>query len=151
MQAEAERDAAAAEHHQWAARVEALTLALDEARSRAGAERLADVDGVRGTLLELVDIDPGWEAAAEAACGEALAAVVVDSVDAGRRALAVLASGDVPGAVLAVGALGGRGGPGTLVSRPVVPPIGEPVLRHVRPRRPDVGPLLESLLGVAAR
>jgi chromosome segregation protein len=145
--AETRRDETAAEHNTWSARAEALTLALDEARSRAGAERLAEVEGVMGTLLELVDIDAGWEAAAEAACGEALAAVVVDSVDAGRRALEVLASGDVPGAVLAVGAL--QGGTGTLVSRPVVPPIGEPVLRHVRPRRPDVGPLLESLLGVA--
>ncbi|HEY8525110.1 MAG TPA: chromosome segregation protein SMC [Acidimicrobiales bacterium] len=146
-EAEAARDETAAEHNTWAARVEALTLALDEARARAGAERLADVEGVMGTLLELVDIDPGWEAAAEAACGEALAAVVVDSVDAGRRALEVLASGDVSGAVLAVGAV--RAGSGTIVSRPVMPPVGEPVLRHVRPRRPDVGPLLEALLGVA--
>jgi chromosome segregation protein len=145
--AETTRDETAAEHNTWAARAEALTLALDEARSRAGAERLAGVEGVVGTLLELVDIDPGWEAAAEAACGEALAAVVVDSVDAGRRALSVLASGDVPGAVLAVGAL--RSGTGTVVSRPVLPPVGEPVLRHVRPRRPDVGPLLDALLGMA--
>ena len=41
-------------------------------------------------LLDLVEIDAGWEAAFEAAAGEALAAVVVDGVDAGRRALAAL-------------------------------------------------------------
>ena len=57
-----------------AARVEALQLALDAARARAGAERLADVDGVLGTLLDLVRIDAGWEAAVEAALGEALLA-----------------------------------------------------------------------------
>jgi chromosome segregation protein len=139
--AEQGRDETASERNTWTARVEALTLALDEARQRAGAERLAGVEGVRGSLLELVDIDPGWEAAAEAACGEALAAVVVGSVDAGRRALAVLAEGDVAGAVLAVGA-GIRPAAGA-------PPVGEPVLAHVRPRSPEVGPLLDALLGTA--
>ena len=43
------------------ARVEALQLALDAAHARAGAERLAGVDGVLGTLLDLVEIDDGWE------------------------------------------------------------------------------------------
>ena len=40
-----------------------------------------------GTLLDLVEVDPGWEAAFEAAAGEALMAVVVDGVDAGRHAI----------------------------------------------------------------
>ena len=138
--AESARDAAVGERHTWGARVEALGLALDEARSRAGAERLAAVAGVVGTLLDLVDVDAGWEAAVEAACGEALAAVVVDSVGAGRRALAVLADGDVPGAVLALGAA---------APRRSAPPVGEPVRAHVRPHRPEVGPLLDGLLGPA--
>jgi chromosome segregation protein len=140
LAAEAARDGALADRHSWTARADALALALDEARSRAGAERLAAVAGVVGTLLDLVDIDPGWEAAAEAACGEALAAVVVDSVDAGRRALAVLAEGDVPGAVLALG---------TMAPRRSAPPVGEPVRSHVRPHRPEVAPLLDGLLDPA--
>jgi chromosome segregation protein len=49
----------------WEARAEALALALDEARAAAGAERLADVAGVVGTLLDVVEVDPGWEAAFE--------------------------------------------------------------------------------------
>ena len=53
-------------------RVEALQLALDAAHARAGAERLAGVEGVLGTLLDLVRIDAGWESAVEAALGEAL-------------------------------------------------------------------------------
>ena len=68
------------------ARAEALALALDQARARAGAERLAGVAGTLGTLLELVDVDDGWAPAFEAAAGDALAAVVVDSVDGGPRA-----------------------------------------------------------------
>ncbi|HEY7071337.1 MAG TPA: hypothetical protein VH479_14520, partial [Acidimicrobiales bacterium] len=51
-----------------------------------------------------------------------------------------LAQGDVAAAVLALGAA------------PVPrdrPPVGEPVLHHVRPRRPEVGPLLDGLLGAA--
>jgi chromosome segregation protein len=137
---EARRDAAEAERHTWRARSDALGMALDEARARAGAERLAGVDGVVGTLLDLVDVDAGWEAATEAACGEALGAVVVDSVESGRRALALLARGDVAAAVLALGV---APAPRTL------PPVGEPVLRHVRPRRPEVAPLLDGLLGAA--
>ena len=64
--------AADAEQHRWAARAEALALALDEARARAGAERLAEVDGVVGTLLELVEVDDGLGGGFEAAAGEAV-------------------------------------------------------------------------------
>jgi chromosome segregation protein len=137
--------AADADRHAWTARAEALSLALDQARSRAGAERLASVSGVIGTLLDLVDIDEGWEAAVEAAAGEALAAVVVDGVDAARAAVAALqegaeGEGAVGGAVLALGA--------TRTSR-TAPPIGERVRGHVRASRPDVEALLDALLGAA--
>ena len=53
----------------WAARVEALAQALDAARAKAGAEHLGNVDGVLGSLLDLVEIERGWEAAVEAALG----------------------------------------------------------------------------------
>ena len=43
----------------WTARAEALGLALDEARARAGAERLAARRRRVGTLLDLVEIDAG--------------------------------------------------------------------------------------------
>ena len=81
------RNDAAEEASRWAARVEALQMALDAARARAGAERLQGVDGVLGTLLDLIEIDEGWEPAVEAALGESLTAVVVDDPAAGRRAL----------------------------------------------------------------
>lgn len=132
------------ERHAWTARAEALSLALDEARSRAGAERLASVAGVVGTLLDLVEIDRGWEAAVEAAAGEALSAVVVDSVDNARAALATLqdpgTDGPIAGAVLALGA-----------ARPssADPGVGVAVRRHVRASRPDVEALLDQLLGHA--
>ena len=138
--AEQRHSAAQTEQHQWQARVGALTVALDDARTRAGVERLAEVEGVFGTLLDLVEIDPGWEAAVEAACGEALAAVVVNSVDAGRAAVEVLAEGDLPGAVLAIEAARPAG---------TAPPVGEPVRAHVNPRRSDVAPLLDALVGSA--
>ena len=111
----AERQRIAERASGLAARVEALQLALDAARARAGAERLAGVDGVLGTLLDLVRIDAGWESAVEAALGEALSAVVVADPDAAGRALDALRSSDTTGAVLALGlrqpvvALGARG------------------------------------------
>ncbi|MGC8628003.1 MAG: chromosome segregation SMC family protein, partial [Acidimicrobiales bacterium] len=102
--AEQDRRAAEAERHHWSARAEALSQALDEARARAGARHLANVEGALGALLELVEVDDGWQAAFEAAAGEALAAVVVDSYEAARRGLAHLASHDMTGAVIALGA-----------------------------------------------
>jgi chromosome segregation protein len=139
--AEERQRLAAAERNQWDARVGALSVALDDARSRAGVERLeSQVDGVFGTLLDLVEIDAGWEAAVEAACGEAMAAVVVRSVDAGRAAVDILAQGDLSGAVLALEAARPPGRP---------PAIGESVRAHVHPRSPDVAPLLDALLGSA--
>ena len=137
-EAEEVRRKSEAEQHTWSARAEALALALDQARARAGAERLAVIDGVVGTLLDVVEVDAGWEPAFEAAAGEAIAAVVVDSVDAGRRALAELRSGDGAGAVLALGA--GR------VTPPAVA-AGEAVRSHVRGIRPGVDVLLDALVG----
>ncbi len=142
-EAEAALRSADGDRHAWTARAEALSLALDEARSRAGAERLASVDGVVGTLLDLVEIDAGWEAAVEAAAGEALVAVVVDGVDAARAAITALHTDHddaVGGAVLALGAY---------VAPPVRPSIGEPVRAHVRSARGDVSALLDALLGRA--
>ena len=115
---------AEAEHSAWSARVEALSLALDEARQRAGAEHLAGLDGVLGTLVGPGRGRPGWEDAFEAAAGEALGAVVVADVDAARRSLASLGQGDHHGAVLALEGVAG--------SSAAPPPVGEPVRRHVR-------------------
>jgi len=131
---------AESEYHSWVARAEALALALDEARSKAGAERLAGIEGVLGTLLDLVDVDGGWEASFEAAAGEALAAVVIDGLGPSRDALHALHAESITGAVLALQA-----------QRPprAAPPIGEPVRRHVRSSRADVEALLDSLIGHA--
>jgi len=138
--AEDARRTAESEHHSWAARSDALAVALDQARARAGAERLAEVSGVMGTLLDLVEVDRGWEPAFEAAVGEAIAAVVVESVDAGRRALDELRRADAAGAVLALGAA-------PRVSHPTSG--GEPVRAHVRGTRPGVDALLDVLVGSA--
>jgi len=135
------RRAADADRHAWGARADALEQALDTARARAGTERLAGVAGVVGTLLDLVEIDEGYEAAFEAAAGEALAAVVVDDVEAGRRALELLHQGDVAGAILPLGA----------VNAPAVLPLGdgEPLRWHVRAGNTAVDGLLDALFGTA--
>jgi len=127
------------ERHAWVARTEALALALDEARARAGAEHLATIDGVLGALVELVEVDAGWEPAFEAAAGEALSAVVVDSPEAGRRALAELQRASMTGAVLAGGAAAGARGSARVV--------GEPLRPHVRGTTSAVDMLLDALFG----
>ncbi|MFZ9041474.1 MAG: chromosome segregation protein SMC [Ilumatobacteraceae bacterium] len=138
--ATATRAAAADLVSRLTARVEALQLALDAAHARAGAERLVGVDGVLGTLLDVVEIDSGWQEAVEAALGEALSAVVVDGPDSARRALAALRDSSTSGAVLTPGGGG----------RPRLPAgVGEPVVDHVRSGRPGVAGLLAELVGGA--
>ena len=139
--------AAEAEVRTASASVEALALALDEARSRAGAEHLAGIDGVLGTLLDLVEVDEGFEAAFEAAAGSALDAVVVSGPNHARQALRALEDGRLSAAVLALGA-------GTATR--VAPSVGTPVRPHVRARLDvengvaGVDGLLDRLLGHAA-
>ncbi len=158
---ESARQVAESEHHLWSARAEALALSLDETRARAGVERLADVEGVVGTLLELVEVDEGWEPAFEAAAGEAVAAILVDGVDAARRSLTRLREMKAPGAVLPLmGA--GSGPPAGVTARRGEEPTGEVltpglppglsagwVRTHVRSRIPGVERLLDRLLSTA--
>jgi len=138
------------ELHRSVARADALERALDEARGAAGAELLSDLDGVVGTLLDLVEIDAGWEEAAEAACGASLAAVVVSGSQPARAALARLRSGGTNGLVLALtdaGAPSGRGG----ADGDGAPTGTEPVRAHVRQRTgrsggADLDRILDQLL-----
>jgi chromosome segregation protein len=134
----------------WAARVDALSAALDAARARAGAKRLAGINGIVGTLLDLVDIDEGYEAAVEAAFGESISAVIVENGFTAREALTRLATSKESGAVLALDALGRSGAAGLDIT--VVP--GHPVRRYVRARSTvssssQVSSLLDSLLAGA--
>ena len=137
--------AASGQLARWQARAEALALALDSARARAGAERLADLDGVLGTLLDLVEVDDGWEAAFEAAAGDAMLAVVVADPPAARRALAHLDSGDAHGAVLALGSGVPRD------ARRAAAGVGDPLRSHVRSLDDRVSQLLDGLLAGAVR
>ena len=130
-QSVARRVDATAVHTAGSARVEALTMALHAARARAGADRLAEFDGALGPLLDLVQVDDGWEAAVEAALGEALAAVVVTDAAAARRALHQLDPEDVSGGVLPVPAA---------VPSATPPTAGHAVRDHVRPRPGLVAP-----------
>ena len=76
--------------HRSAARAEALERALRDLQGAGGRELLRGVDGVVGSLLDLVEIDDGWEAAFEAAAGAGVAAVVVDGRQSAHQALATL-------------------------------------------------------------
>jgi chromosome segregation protein len=133
------------EKRAWQARADTLAAALDEARNRAGAKRLAGIDGLVGTLLDLVDIDPGWEAAVEAALGEAIGAVVVRDATVARSALARLHESKLSGAVLALDTIAAAAAP----TLPLGPVPGDPVRLHVRARRADAEPVLDRLLAHA--
>ncbi|HWD73395.1 MAG TPA: chromosome segregation protein SMC [Actinomycetota bacterium] len=134
-----------ADAHRWSARAEALAQALNQARARAGAERLTGVAGVVGTLLELIDIDDGFENAFEAAAGEVLAAVVVDDAAAARRSLEHLRDHDGGGAVVALSAPAGASGP-PAVADPGDVTGSTPLRGRVRARLPGVTELLDIIL-----
>jgi chromosome segregation protein len=121
-EASAARQRAAESASSCSARVEALQLALDLAHARAGAEHLAGMDGVLGTLL---------------------AAVVVADPAVAAAALAALRQSDTNGAVLALGLE-----PGPAAWRIAT---GAPVRPHVEAERSDVRRLLDVLLAPATR
>ncbi|MEI6299001.1 MAG: chromosome segregation protein SMC [Actinomycetota bacterium] len=85
------------------AKLEALEEAVASSRARIGAEHLANVSGVVGALVDLLDVDAGWDAAVKASLGEALAAIVVSDSSSARRAIEALQAVDHNGAVLALG------------------------------------------------
>lgn len=130
------------EERAWAARRDALTTALDAARARAGAKRLAGLDGIVGTLLDLVEVDTGWEAAVEAALGEAISAVVVRDATVARAALRRLHGSSESGAVLALDALSRS----HLNAADLSGVPGEAVRLHVRANNADATLLLDRLL-----
>ena len=136
------------EHARSQARADALERALDEARGAAGAELLAGVDGVVGTLLDLVEVDSGWEEAFEAAAGASLTAVVVSGREPARAALSRLRQGGATGAVLALTDSASRRAD---LSGPAVPNGTESIRGHVRPRSggshfPGLDGVLDMLL-----
>ncbi|MDQ1382624.1 MAG: chromosome segregation protein, partial [Actinomycetota bacterium] len=92
--ADAEHRRADSDASRWRARAEMLALALDEVHAAAGGEEIADLDGVLGPLVDLLEIDEGCEIAVAAALGDALKAVVVEGDDAARAAVERLKRGD---------------------------------------------------------
>jgi chromosome segregation protein len=125
------------EHHRSVARADALERALDEARGAAGAELLSGVDGVVGILLDLVEVDEGWEEAFEAAAGASVAAVVVSGRSSAKSALARLREGGAAGAVLALTDASGSGESVAVLRE--APPGTEAVRSHVRRGRGGFG------------
>jgi chromosome segregation protein len=150
---EAEGVATAADQHRHrtAARAEALARALHELEGAGGREVLEGIDGVVGSLVDLVEIDRGWEAAFEAAAGASVAAVVVAGPDAARAALAALHRQGATGALLAA-RLDAAERPADTAGLPFG---AEPLRAHVRLRTsgPDagVGGVLDALVGRAVR
>jgi chromosome segregation protein len=143
-------DAAEEGRHRTAARAEALERALAEMSGAGGHELLREVDGVVGSLVDLVEIDEGWEAAFEAAAGAGVATVVVDGPGSAQRALTRLRERGVTGAVLAP-----RTDRPRTVSKGDLSPgsSAEPVRRHVRARHGGAAAesVLDALVGRAVR
>ncbi len=142
-------DEAEEARHRSAARAEALERALADLQGAGGRELLRDVDGVVGSLVDLVEIDEGWDAAFEAAIGAGVAAVVVDGRRSAQAALTTLREGGVTGAILTPRMSSAAVAVGEL------PPgsSAEPVRRHVRVRQGGTvaESVLDTLVGRAVR
>ncbi len=124
---QAEQDAVQAESAsaKATARAEALARALDELTGKSGRKSIADIQGVVGSLVDLLEIDPGWEPAVASAAGAAVSAIVVDGSTAAREALRRLRQEGASGLVLATATVD------TAASYPI--PAGlEHVRAHVR-------------------
>ncbi|MGH9043961.1 MAG: chromosome segregation protein SMC [Acidimicrobiales bacterium] len=135
-----------ADRHRCAARAEALARALADVQGSAGREVLRGDQGVMGALVELVEIDQGYESAFEAAAGASVAAVVVEGGHA-KAALGRLREQGAAGAVLPASR-----GPSTWGGLTALPVGCEPLRPHVRPRASSGGSVdgvLDALVGAA--
>lgn len=126
------------------ARAEALGRALEELSGAGGREIVESLEGVLGSLLDLVEVDEGAEAAVESALGASVGAVVVDGRQSARAALAALRREG--GAGIVVAAAEGA------VDELVVPPGARALRGRVRPRAgapSHVAAVLDTLLARA--
>ncbi len=140
-EAQVARAAAERRSARAAAKLEALEEAVASSRARIGAEHLANVSGVVGALVDLLDVDAGWDAAVKASLGEALASIVVSDSTSARRAIEALQAVDHNGAVLALGI--------SQSSSTSLPSAVQSVRSHVRPASgapAALAALLDSLL-----
>ena len=99
--AEAEAQGAEEASARARARADALARALDELTGGRGRAAISQIDGVVGSLVDLLVVDPGWEKAVESAAGAAVSAVVVDGRVSARAALERLRREGASGLVLA--------------------------------------------------
>jgi len=140
-EAQVARAAAERRSARAAAKLEALEEAVASSRARIGAEHLANVSGVVGALVDLLEVDAGWDAAVKASLGEALASIVVSDSTSARRAIEALQAVDHNGAVLALGI--------SQSSSTSLPSGVQSVRSHVRPASgapAALAALLDSLL-----
>ncbi|WP_419864136.1 chromosome segregation SMC family protein [Candidatus Poriferisodalis sp.] len=149
-QADEHQRSAAEELQHWIGRFEALASAVAAARTDSGIAALDGVAGVVGVLGDLVTIDDGWEAAAEAAADGALSALVVRDDSAAAAALAALADGDMNGSVISLDQLPSAHEPNRQAAD------GEFVRPHVRAAadapdwcRNELARLLDAVVGAA--
>ena len=148
--AEGAADEAEQVRHRHAARAEALDRALRDLQGGGGRELLGGVDGVVGSLVDLVELDEGWGPAFEAAAGASMAAIVVDGRRSAQAAMSTFREQGATGAVLAP-----RAGSGSLSEVALLPSGSRAqwVRRHVRSRRADASTdsVLDALVGRAVR
>ena len=119
----------------WIARSDALSLALEESREKSGIETIEELNGVLGTLLELIEIDQGWEAALHAAIGNAGTSVVVRDISIAEQALRKLRSEKQTGNVII---------PPT--NRDASLELDSPLRARVRSSQPEANMLLDQIL-----
>ena len=141
------RSAAESDLRHWAARSEALAMALDQSARPVPVDVQAAADGVLGLLGDLVEVDSGLDAAFEAAAGDTVGAVVVRHSATARRVLDSVEASDVGAAVIALEGIVSEDD-GTDSAKAVsVAPLGlEPLRGRVRAADPDVARLLDVLL-----
>jgi chromosome segregation protein len=109
------------------ARADTLARAFDELAGVGGRSIIGDLEGVLGSFLELIEVDPGAEAAVESAAGASAGAMVVDGKGSARAALMALRREG--GAGLILPAVEGD------VTAPATPAGTTALREHVRARR----------------
>jgi len=137
-----------ADRNRLESRRDTLAAAMDRARAQSAWDALEGAAGLVGLVVELVGLEPGLEAAFEAAAGDLVRAVLVEGTAAAKEALERLRRAGRLGAVAPVGGESlGLEAAGRLPAASAG--TGRPLLDVVTGAHPALVPLLRAHLANA--
>ncbi len=121
------------------AQFELISETYDSNNQTAGIENVRNVDGVLGTLLENIEIDPNAEKACAVVLSDLANSIVVDSAEGARNVMASLSSNELSASLFVLGSI-------FRDQRTSLPQGVTPITRFIRSSNPRIEQSIHTAL-----